>query len=48
MSAWTPTPSRCATVATEEDARREAFVGSPTIRIDGRDLQPTDGRAALG
>jgi hypothetical protein len=27
-------------VATEDDARREAFVGSPTIRIDGRDLQP--------
>jgi hypothetical protein len=27
-------------VATEEAAEREGFVGSPTIRIDGRDLQP--------
>ena len=29
-------------VDTEEDAAREAFVGSPTIRIDGRDVQPPD------
>ena len=28
-------------VATEDDARREGFAGSPTIRIDGRDLQPS-------
>jgi hypothetical protein len=27
-------------VPTEDDARRHAFVGSPTIRIDGHDLQP--------
>ncbi|MDQ7859992.1 MAG: DUF2703 domain-containing protein [Armatimonadota bacterium] len=27
-------------VETEEDARRHAFPGSPTIRIDGVDLQP--------
>ena len=27
-------------IDTEDDAAREAFVGSPTIRIDGRDLQP--------
>ena len=27
-------------VATDEDAARESFVGSPTIRIDGRDLSP--------
>jgi hypothetical protein len=27
-------------VGTDEDARREGFVGSPTIRIDGRDVQP--------
>jgi hypothetical protein len=27
-------------VGTEEDARREGFVGSPTIRIDGVDVQP--------
>lgn len=27
-------------VASESDAEDERFVGSPTIRIDGRDLQP--------
>ena len=27
-------------VGSEEGARREGFVGSPTIRIDGRDVQP--------
>jgi hypothetical protein len=27
-------------VPTEDDAQRHAFVGSPTIRIDGRDIQP--------
>ena len=27
-------------VGTDEDADRREFVGSPTIRIDGRDVQP--------
>jgi hypothetical protein len=27
-------------VNTEESAEREEFVGSPTIRVDGRDVQP--------
>ena len=27
-------------VPTDEEARREGFVGSPTIRIDGKDVQP--------
>jgi hypothetical protein len=27
-------------VSTDADARREEFVGSPTIRVDGRDIQP--------
>jgi hypothetical protein len=27
-------------VSTDADAQREQFVGSPTIRIDGRDVQP--------
>jgi hypothetical protein len=27
-------------VATDEAATREGFVGSPTIRVDGRDVQP--------
>jgi hypothetical protein len=30
-------------VHTEEDAGREGFVGSPTIRVAGRDVQPPDG-----
>jgi hypothetical protein len=27
-------------VSTDADAQREAFIGSPTIRVDGRDVQP--------
>jgi hypothetical protein len=27
-------------VDTQESAEREEFVGSPTIRVDGRDIQP--------
>jgi hypothetical protein len=27
-------------VETDADAERESFVGSPTIRVDGADLQP--------
>src|SRR5258708_4021162 len=30
-------------VATEDAAADEAFVGSPTIRIDGADVQPAPG-----
>jgi hypothetical protein len=33
-------------VRTDEDAMDEAFVGSPTIRVDGRDLLPPDGEPA--
>lgn len=33
-------------VESEADAGRERFVGSPTIRIDGRDVQPTDDEPA--
>ena len=34
-------------VETESDAEGERFVGSPTIRIDGRDVQPPpDGEPA--
>jgi hypothetical protein len=29
-------------VTTEEQASRERFVGSPTIRIDGADIQPPE------
>ena len=27
-------------VSTDVEARREEFIGSPTIRVDGRDVQP--------
>jgi hypothetical protein len=30
-------------IASEQEAARAGFPGSPTIRIDGRDLQPPDG-----
>ena len=29
-------------IVDEDDAEREGFVGSPTIRVDGRDLFPAD------
>jgi hypothetical protein len=33
-------------VRSEADAGAEGFVGSPTIRIDGRDVQPPGGQSA--
>ena len=33
-------------VASEGAAEREEFVGSPTIRVDGRDVQPPSGEPA--
>jgi hypothetical protein len=33
-------------VATEEDAGREEFVGSPTIRVDGVEVAPEEGEPA--
>ena len=35
-----PAAVRVCEVATDADAEAAAFVGSPTIRIDGRDVQP--------
>ena len=29
-------------IVSEEDAARERFPGSPTVRVDGADLFPTD------
>jgi hypothetical protein len=29
-------------IDTDEDAAREGFPGSPTIRVDGRDIQPPE------
>ncbi len=34
-------------VGTEADAERYAFVGSPTIRVDGKDIDP-DAPAGVG
>jgi hypothetical protein len=33
-------------VPTEADAERESFIGSPTIRIDGREVAPEPGEPA--
>lgn len=35
-------------VGTEDDAARERFVGSPTIRIDGLDVQPPPADEPVG
>ena len=35
-------------VETDERAEREGFVGSPTIRVDGRDVQPPGPEEPLG
>jgi hypothetical protein len=35
-------------IDTEDLASREAFVGSPTIRIDGEDIQPPGADDAIG
>jgi hypothetical protein len=35
-------------VETEEQAQRLAFTGSPTIRIDGVDIDPPEGDAPTG
>lgn len=32
-------------VSSEEEAEREAFIGSPTIRLDGADIASTEGEA---
>jgi hypothetical protein len=35
-------------VDTDESAEREEFVGSPTIRVDGRDVQPATHEVPTG
>jgi hypothetical protein len=35
-----PGSLRSIEIDTDESAEREGFVGSPTIRVDGRDIQP--------
>ena len=36
-----PDALRVTEIETEEDARREGFVGSPTVRVDGGDIRST-------
>ena len=43
-----PTSVEVRRVATEEDAQRERFIGSPTIRINGRDVQPAHESEPVG
>ena len=35
-------------VRTEDDARRLQFFGSPTVRVDGRDIAPAAARGQYG
>lgn len=37
-----PSSLRSIEVDTDAAAEREGFVGSPTVRVDGRDIQPPD------
>jgi hypothetical protein len=41
-SGLNPDTLRSIEIATQETADRQGFVGSPTIRIDGRDVQPPE------
>lgn len=42
-------PVRVRLVADPDEARRERFLGSPTVRVDGRDVDPSaDGRRDYG
>ena len=43
-----PTSIEVREVDTEEAAAREDFVGSPTIRVNGRDVQPPGSTEAAG
>jgi hypothetical protein len=38
-----PTRIEAREIDTDESAKREEFLGSPTIRIDGADVQPLEG-----
>jgi hypothetical protein len=37
-----PQSLRSVEIDTDADAQREGFIGSPTIRVDGRDIQPPE------
>jgi hypothetical protein len=43
-----PDALRSTEIDTDDAAARESFVGSPTVRVDGRDIQPPEGGDAPG
>ena len=43
-----PDSLRSIEVATDEAAEQQSFVGSPTVRIDGRDVQPPEAGEPIG
>jgi hypothetical protein len=43
-----PESAQVTEIATEEAAERAGFPGSPTIRVDGRDIQPPDPEGPRG
>jgi hypothetical protein len=43
-----PDSLRSIEIDTDDAAQRESFVGSPTIRVDGRDIQPPEQPEAPG
>jgi hypothetical protein len=43
-----PASLRSVEIDTDEAAERAEFVGSPTIRVDGRDVQPPDDAQPVG
>jgi hypothetical protein len=43
-----PEHLRSVEIDTDDAAEREGFVGSPTIRVDGRDIQPPEDSEAPG
>lgn len=46
---WPETQLQFRAVESEEDARRVGFLGSPTVRVDGRDVEPgAEGRDDFG
>jgi hypothetical protein len=43
-----PQSLRSIEIASDDAARREGFPGSPTVRVDGRDVQPPEEDEPLG
>jgi hypothetical protein len=43
-----PATLRSVEIDTDDDAERASFVGSPTVRVDGRDIQPPDEGEPIG